>query len=166
MIRPEITMREVSNRAFRTIVEGLRDLGLLVGEVDELLKNDAGFTFMPHSLGHYIGFKTHDVGLQVHPDKTKDKTPEEAREARKKYEPVNSAVLEAGMVTTDEPGIYFIPYLIEKARNNEKTRHLYNFDRIEEYMCVGGIRIEDCILVTEDGHEYLTRVNSLVPADD
>lgn len=151
-------MRSISNHSSKVIVEGLRDLGLLVGSTEELLKANTCFTFMPHSLGHFIGFKTHDVGQQIDPEKIKDKTPEEQRELRKKYEPVNVAILEAGMVTTIEPGIYFIPYLIQKAQKDEESSKFYNFERIAEFMSVGGVRIEDCILVTEDGYDSLTKV--------
>lgn len=156
-IRPDVTMKEVSTLSFRKIVEGLRDLGLLVGEVDELMEKKVAHTFYPHSLGHYIGFKTHDVGLQMDIDNVKNKDVPDLPEILKKYEPVNVAMLEAGMVTTVEPGVYFIPHLINKAKANEETKQYYNFPKIEEYMDVGGVRIEDCVLVTESGFECLTK---------
>lgn len=157
-VRPGIAMKDIDKLAFRALLEGLVKIGLLVGEIDEMFKNDVHYSFMPHSLGHYIGFKTHDVGLQINPDKLKNKDPNEIKESLKKYEAVNSAVLEKGMVTTIEPGIYFIDILIENAKTDEKLKGFFVFDKIKEYMEVGGVRIEDCVLVTESGNEVLTKV--------
>jgi Xaa-Pro aminopeptidase len=157
-IRPGVKVSDIGELAFKTLLEGLVNLGLIKGDVNEMLKKNIHYSFMPHSLGHYIGFKTHDVGLQISKDKLKNKDPVKDKEDFKKYDASGSAILEEGMVTTVEPGIYFIQILINKAKNNEETKHFYDFEKIEEYMEVGGVRIEDDVLVTQSGFECLTKV--------
>lgn len=158
MIKPGVKMSEIQNKSFKLLLEGLVRIGVLNGEIEEMFEKQVYFTFMPHSLSHYIGFKTHDVGLQISTDKLTNKDPVEFKESYKKYESVNSAVLEAGMVCTCEPGIYFIPTLVSKSKDDEDIKKYFDFLKLEEYMSVGGVRIEDCVLVTGDGFDCLTRV--------
>jgi len=121
-----------------------------------MMKNNVHYSFMPHSLGHYIGFKTHDVGFQrtIYEDPQLVYTPEDY----KKYDPINLATIYPNIVTTIEPGIYFIQALFDKAAANEEKKHFYNFEKIEEYKEVGGVRIEDMIWVKKDGYEVITDV--------
>ena len=104
---------------------------------------------MPHGLGHLIGLETHDVGgyLSFTPARSKEKGLDCLRTAR---------YLEPNMVLSDEPGIYFIPYLLEKAFKDEKVSKYFVVDKIKEYYDFGGVRIEDDILITEDGCVNLT----------
>lgn len=156
MIKPDIHFNKLQEESFRVILEGLIELGLLVGSVDDMLKNNVHYTFMPHSLGHYIGFKTHDVGFQrsIFNDEGALYTPEDY----KKYDPITSAVIHPGVVTTVEPGIYFIQSLFDKVAANEKKKDFFNFEKIKEYVEVGGVRIEDMIWVKKDSYEVLTHV--------
>lgn len=158
MIKPGIKMSDIQNHSFKILLEGLVKIGLLNGDVEDMFGKQVHFTFMPHSLSHYIGFKTHDVGLQINPEKLKDKDPVEFKESFKKYDAVNSAVLEEGMVATVEPGIYFIPTLVNKSKDSEDIQGFFDFAKMEEYMEVGGVRIEDCVLVTANGFDCLTKV--------
>ena len=156
-LKPGVPFSQVQDESFRVILQGLLDLGLVNGTVEELLKAGVHYTFMPHSLGHYIGFKTHDVGFQrpLYDDPESLFTPEDY----KKYDPITLANLHAGVVTTVEPGIYFIQSLFDKAAANEEKKHFYNFEKIKEYGDdVGGVRIEDMIWVKKDGNELLTIV--------
>lgn len=155
-LKPGIPFSQVQEASFIVILEGLRELGLVNGSTEDLLKNNVHYTFMPHSLGHYIGFKTHDVGFQrgLYDD------PESvfSTEDYKQYDPITLANIYSGVVTTVEPGIYFIQSLFDKAAANEEKKHFYNFDRIKDYAEVGGVRIEDMIWVKKDGNELLTHV--------
>ena len=126
---------------------------------------------MPHSIGHYIGFKTHDVGFQRQPPKEEEPKPDATpaqpltKDQLKMYEPITRDVLRANIVTTIEPGIYFIEILKEKAKSKPELAEFFDFDKYEEYMDVGGVRIEDDILVTETGHCMLTEVGLLGAQD-
>ena len=111
---------------------------------------------MPHRLGHYLGFRTHDVGLQRPADKDK------STEYNKQYLSVDEDILQANMCLTVEPGIYFIESLIEDAKNNEDISNYFDFDLLEHYMSVGGVRIEDDLRITEDGYENFTKVRWLI----
>lgn len=156
IIKPHVQFSEVQDKAFKVILEGLKDIGLLVGSVEEMMKENVHYVFMPHSLGHYIGFKTHDVGFQraIYDDPESTFTPEDY----KKYDPVTIAKIRPGIVTTVEPGIYFIQSLFDKAAAKEEKKHFFNFEKIAEYKDVGGVRIEDMVWVTKDGYEMLTCV--------
>ena len=95
-----------SNKAFWVILKGLLSLGILKGNLEDLFDDEIHYFFMPHSLGHYIGYKTHDVGLQrTIPDDPKGKlTPYHHTQ----YNSCSFEVARKGMVVTVEPGIYFI----------------------------------------------------------
>ena len=123
MTAPGVLYSTISTRSFEILLEGLVELGLLKGSVSELFEKQIHYKFMPHSLGHFIGFKTHDVGLQVKPESITTEDPEKRRQALKKYSSVGAVVLEPGMVKTIEPGIYFIQILIDEAKKNEAMEH-------------------------------------------
>ena len=137
--------------AEKTIIDGLRNLGLLSDSysVDEMVNNRVAYYFMPHGLGHLMGLETHDVGgyLSFTPSRSHEKGLDCLRTAR---------YLEPNMVISDEPGIYFIPYLLEKGFNDEKVKKYFVVDKIKEYYDFGGVRIEDDILITDDGCVNLT----------
>lgn len=155
-IKTNIPFNVIQDESFRVILEGLRDLGLIQGSLEDLMKNNVHYTFMPHSLGHYIGYKTHDVGFQrsIYDDQEGLFTPEDY----KKYDPITLANIYQGIVTTIEPGIYFIPSLFDKAAANENKKQYFNFEKIAEYTEVGGVRIEDMVWIKKDGYELLTHV--------
>lgn len=148
--------RDIQNDCFKGIIKGLKELGLITGDLEEMHELGIGLSFMPHSIGHYIGFKVHDVGLQkrIYDDPEGKLNPE----SYKGYSPATQEILKAGMVITVEPGIYFIDTLLKQAKESETKSKYFNFNKIEEYKEVGGVRIEDNFLITKEGYEQLTNV--------
>jgi Xaa-Pro aminopeptidase len=153
-IKPGVYYRDVHLLAAKTIASGLKDIGLMKGDVDEAVANGAHALFFPHGLGHMLGLDVHDMeGLgenYVGYDSTVSRSDQFGfaflRLARK---------LETGFVLTDEPGIYFIPALIDMWRKEGKFTDFINYDKVETYKDFGGIRIEDDVLVTQDGYRVL-----------
>lgn len=139
--------------AERITLTGLVELGLLTGDVNEMMEKRIGFIFQPHGLGHLIGLDTHDVGgyLPNCPERSKLPGLKSIRTSR---------ILEPNTIVTIEPGCYFRDFLI----NGEVPKEFYQFDlsylnveKIKEYQAeVSGIRIEDVVLVTEEGCENLS----------
>lgn len=153
-VKPGVFYKEVHLLAARTIASGLKDLGLMKGNVEDAVANGAHALFFPHGLGHMLGLDVHDMeGLGenfVGYDSTVTRSNQFGlaflRMARK---------LEPGFVITDEPGIYFIPALIDQWKAQGKFTEFINYDKVESYKDFGGIRIEDNVLVTADGHRVL-----------
>lgn len=153
-IKPGVKYREVHFIAARTIIEGLKALGLMKGNVDEALAAEAHTLFMPHGLGHMMGMDVHDleglgenyVGYDEFTERSKNFGTAYLRLAKE---------LKPGFVLTVEPGIYFIPALIDQFRNEGKFMDFVNYDLVETYKDFGGIRIEDNVLVSTDGNRVL-----------
>lgn len=122
--------------------------GFLKGSVKEMMENHIGPIFMPHGLGHFMGLETHDVG--GYPEGTKRPTEPGFRNLR------CGRILEAGMVITVEPGLYFIKHCIETAKKNPNQAKFLNFEKIKEFEDFGGVRIEDDVIVTPNGAENMT----------
>ena len=150
LIRPGTPYREVHLAVARHMLEGLKALGLVGGDVDEMVAAGVAGLFMPHGLGHNMGLDVHDMedlgeDLVGYDDDQK-RSPQlglgSLRMARR---------LVPGNVITDEPGIYFIPALIEKWKEDGTNAEYVRFDRLEAYYGFGGIRLEDDVLVTPDG---------------
>ncbi|PKP36522.1 MAG: Xaa-Pro aminopeptidase, partial [Bacteroidetes bacterium HGW-Bacteroidetes-15] len=153
-IKPGITYQNIHLIACEVIARGLIDLGLMKGDPKEAVKQGAHALFMPHGLGHMMGLDVHDmedlgeklVGYNNEVSRIDQFGIAYLRLGKK---------LQKGFVLTNEPGIYFIPALIDKWYN-EKTNHKFlNFNKINEYRDFGGIRLEDDILVTADGNRNL-----------
>jgi Xaa-Pro aminopeptidase len=154
LIRPDVTFLSVHLEAAEVIASGLKDLGLMKGDIKEAVKNGAHTLFFPHGIGHMMGLDAHDmedlgqvyVGFddEIRPS-TRFGT-SSLRLGRR---------LQAGFVVTNEPGIYFIPALIDKWESEKINRDFINFDKVNEYRDFGGIRLEDDILVTVTGSEIL-----------
>ena len=152
--KPGITNKSLHLLAAKTIASGLKDIGLMKGDVNEAVNQGAHALFFPHGLGHMMGLDVHDMeGLGENYVGYDDET--------KRSEQFGTAFLrlgrrhQPGFVFTIEPGIYFIPALIEKWKKEKKFIEFINYDKVENYIDFGGIRIEDDILVTDTGYRVL-----------
>ncbi len=153
-IKPGTKFRDIHLRVARIIADGMKELGLMKGDMDEALEAGAHALFFPHGLGHQIGLDVHDMenlgeNYVGYDDKTK-------RSDKFGFAYLRFArELQPGFVMTIEPGIYFIPALIDKWKGENKFTQFINYEKIEEYRDFGGIRIEDDVLVTESGRRVL-----------
>jgi Xaa-Pro aminopeptidase len=150
---PEKTNRELHMLAALTAAEGLVDLGLMQGDPQSAVEAGAHALFFPHGLGHMLGQDVHDMedlGDLVGYDEGESRSEQFGlaflRLAKK---------LQPGFVITIEPGIYFVPALIDQWRSAGRHSEFIRFDRLEDYEGFGGIRIEDDVLITDDGARVL-----------
>jgi Xaa-Pro aminopeptidase len=154
--RPFMPYMVMHTLACRTIIDGLKGVGLMKGDTDEALMNGAHYLFMPHGLGHMLGMDVHDMeGLgetNVGYDEANPRSTKQGFSCLR-----CGKTLKPGFVVTDEPGIYFIPTLIDIWKAEGKMKDFINYDRLETYKDFGGIRIEDDLLITEDGNRILGR---------
>lgn len=153
-LKPGIQYKEVHLLANRILLEGLNDLGFVKGNIDEMLTEGVQGLFMPHGLGHAIGLDVHDmedlgenyVGYRDGLERSTQLGLKSLRMAKE---------LEEGYVITVEPGLYFIPELIDKWKSEKKFTNFINYDKLEGYKDFGGVRIEDNCLITADGQKTL-----------
>ena len=153
--KPGVKYMDVHFAVCRLLTERLKDLGLIKGDVAEAVAAGAHAMFLPHGLGHMMGMDVHDMeGLgqiyvgfdeETHPNLEQFGT-NCLRMGRR---------LQEGFVVTDEPGIYFIPALIDDWKASGHCKEFLNFEKLETYKDFGGIRIEDDILITKDGCRFL-----------
>jgi len=153
-MRPGIYFRDVHFRAARIIAEGLKSLGLMKGSPEEAVQAGAHALFFPHGLGHMIGLDVHDMEGLGEDFVGYDETVKRSDQFGLAYLRM-AKKLEPNYVLTVEPGIYFIPALIEQWEKERKHQDFIDYDRVKEYLDFGGIRIEDDVLVTESGHRVL-----------
>lgn len=154
LTKPGITYREVHLATARLMLERLSALGLVHGDLDNMVSIGLAGLFQPHGLGHNMGLDVHDMEdlgenlVGYDPDQTRANQLGlgSLRMARR---------LVPGHVITDEPGIYFIPALIEKFKKEGTGKDYINFAKLEQYYDFGGIRLEDDVLVTADGARRL-----------
>jgi len=153
--KPGVKYMDVHFAVCRLMTERLKELGLMKGDTNEAVAAGAHAMFLPHGLGHMMGMDVHDMeGLgQIYVGFDEETRPNLEqfgtnclRMGRK---------LEEGFVMTDEPGIYFIPALIDDWKASGHCKEFLNFDKLETYKDFGGIRIEDDILITKDGCRFL-----------
>jgi len=153
LLKPEISFKEVYFESARVIVQGLKDMGIMKGNVEDALVNGAHALFFPCGLGHMMGLDVHDmedlgevyVGYGGEPKSTQFGL-KSLRLGRK---------LEPGFVLTIEPGIYFIPELIDQWKATNHNTEFINFDNLEAYRSFGGLRNEEDFLITETGYQLL-----------
>ena len=153
--RPGIRYRDVHFSVCRLMTERLKEIGLMRGDTEEAVNAGAHAMFLPHGLGHMMGMDVHDmeglgqnyVGFDY---KTRPNLEQFGTNALRM-----GRHLEEGFVVTDEPGIYFIPALIDDWRKSGHCAEYINFDMLETYKDFGGIRIEDDVLITKDGCRFL-----------
>ena len=153
---PGISNRDVHFMACKIIASGMKELGLMKGDIDEAVAEGAHALFMPHGIGHMMGLDVHDMeGLGEDFIGYNDEV--------KRSDQFGTAYLrfalpyKSGHVFTIEPGCYFIPELIEKWKAEGKFREFINYSKIDSYMSIGGVRIEDNVLITGNGYKVLGR---------
>jgi Xaa-Pro aminopeptidase len=151
---PGKTYREVHLQAAKIIALGLKDLGIMKGDVDEAVAAGAHALFFPHGLGHMLGLDVHDMeGL--------GENFVGYSESVKRSEQFGLAYLrmgrelEPGFVITNEPGCYFIPALIEQWKSEKKFQQFINYNEVNSFIGFGGVRIEDDVLITDTGSRVL-----------
>ena len=151
---PGITYKEVHLEVCKVLAQGLKDLGLMKGNVAEAVAAGAHALFLPHGLGHMMGLDVHDMEdlgqIYVgYDDEVRPSTQFGLASLRM------GRRLKEGYVMTDEPGCYFIPALIDQWRAEKKHTDFINYDAIESFKDFGGIRLEDDILITPEGSRFL-----------
>lgn len=161
---PGVPFREVHMIACRRLADHLIEIGLMEGNAEEAVEAGAHALFFPHGLGHMMGLDAHDmenlgeehVGYGEGYTRAEQFGLHTLRLARP---------LRPGFVVTVEPGCYFIPHLIEHWRSENRHADFIDYDVAEQYLGLGGIRIEDDVLVTEDGARLLGPSIPKDPAD-
>lgn len=153
--KPGVKWWDVHFGVCRLMTDRLKELGLMKGDTEEAVRAGAHAMFLCHGLGHMMGMDVHDmegfdqinVGFddEVRPNLEQFGT-NCLRMGRR---------LQKGFVVTDEPGIYFIPALIDDWKAKGLHKEFINYDKLETYKDFGGIRIEDDILITDDGCRFL-----------
>lgn len=152
--RPGVSYQEIHLQGAQIIGEGLKALGLMKGDITEAVAQGATALFFPHGLGHMIGLDVHDmedlgedfVGYSEHIKRSPLFGTGYLRLGRE---------LESGFVLTVEPGIYFIPQLIDQWQSEGKFTDFINYDALGKYRDFSGIRIEDNVLIRDEGHKVL-----------
>lgn len=144
---PGVEWRDVHLAAAQVIAEGLVGLGILRGDPDSLIQTGAVWLFFPHGIGHLVGLGVRDAGGRT-------------AERRDKPPPFPNLridiALEPGMVLTVEPGIYMVPALLEDPERRTRHKEQVVWERVDGMLEFGGIRIEDNVLITSEGHEVIT----------
>jgi Xaa-Pro aminopeptidase len=163
LLKPGVPFRDVHLSACRTLVEGLKELGLMTGDPAEAVAQGAHAMFFQCGLGHMMGLDVHDmenlgevwVGYEGQP-----KSPQFGLKSLRLARP-----LQAGFVLTVEPGIYLIPELIRRWKAEGRFSGFINYPRLETYADFGGIRIEEDVLITPAGHRVLGKWRPRTPEE-
>lgn len=156
MIKPGVSYRDMHLAAALRGMEGLKKLGLMQGDMQEAVAQGAYALFFPHGLGHALGLDVHDMealgeNAVGYPDNIKRSEQFGLNHLR------FARGLQPGYVLTVEPGIYFIPLLIRQWQQQNKFTQYINYEALTPYLDFGGVRIEDNIVVTEQGYENLSK---------
>jgi len=148
--KPDVKMEDLHILAARVMMQGLKDADIVEGSIDDLMEEDIFALFFPHGLGHFLGLDTHDVGGYPKGVERIDRPGIKYLRTRR--------TLQQGMILTIEPGVYFVPALLKPALEDDKASKFLNASKLNDMMDFGGVRIEDNIIVTEDGYENMTTV--------
>jgi len=148
LCKPGTEWLDVHKASARTIGHGLKDLGILKGDVEEAMTAGAVAVFFPHGVGHMVGLRVRDVGGKM------TKNPKVTAGARVRVD----LPLQENFLMTVEPGLYFIEALIKDADTRKKFEDHINWSEVDKWSEFGGVRIEDDILVTKSGPDNLTSV--------
>jgi Xaa-Pro aminopeptidase len=150
---PGVTNRDVHLVAARTITSGLIDVGLMKGDAAAAVEAGAHALFFPHGIGHMLGLDVHDM------EDLGDEVGYPEGESRSTQFGLNALRLarrlEPGFVVTIEPGVYFIPALIDRWRAEGRHADFIRYDKVQAFRGFGGIRIEDDVLITDSGSRVL-----------
>jgi Xaa-Pro dipeptidase len=167
MLKPDIYFIDVSRHAIHMTIDALLELGVLEGDHDEIFRQGTDGAFFPHGLGHHIGLEVHDL-TPTRREHSNEASTSNTRDGAERFSlnrptvsggafPDHSLPLEPGNVVTVEPGIYFNKFMLDNVYLSDPGhRKFINLEALERYMPVGGVRIEDDILITKDGYENLT----------
>ena len=153
--KPGVKYMDVHFAVCRMMTERLKELGLMKGDTDDAVRAGAHAMFLPHGLGHMMGMDVHDMeGLgQIYVGFDEETRPNLEQFGTNCLR--MGRRLEEGFVVTDEPGIYFIPALIDEWKASGHCKEFINYEKLETYKDFGGIRIEDDVLITKDGCRFL-----------
>ena len=150
-VKPGLPYGELHDQAHMWIAELLAESDLLRASTEEAVSSGLSRPFFPHGLGHHLGLQVHDVGGHLADADGTAAPPPEAHPFLR-----NTRTIEARHVFTIEPGLYFISMLLREFRDGAQSSK-FNWPLIDELAPFGGIRIEDNVVVTTDGHRNLTR---------
>jgi Xaa-Pro dipeptidase len=152
VLKPGVNWEDMHLLAERVIIEHLLAIGIInKAPMEELVEKRVGAVFFPHGLGHFLGLRVHDIGGYTKGDKQVRSTKAGLKSLRTRRD------MEEGMIITVEPGCYFIDFIIEEALKDDRAPYL-NKAKIDEYRSVGGVRLEDDVLITKDGVECLSNL--------
>ncbi len=154
MAKPGLKWLDAHLTAARVITDHLKAIGLMKGNTEDAVQAGAHAMFFPHGLGHMMGMDVHDMeGLGQNyvgfDDEVQPSTQFGLNCLR------CGRRMQPGFVMTDEPGVYFIPHLIDLWRSEGKHTEFINYDAVEKFKDFGGVRLEDDILITEEGCRVL-----------
>lgn len=152
--KPGVRYRDLHLQAATIIASGLKDLGLMKGSIDSIVEQGAHALFFPHGLGHAIGLDDHDMESLGQEYVGYDEETHRLNQFGTAYLRFGRR-LQSRMTMTSEPGIYFIPALIDQWRSTKKFSEFINYDKVNEYRAFGGVRIEDEFVVTDEGNRLL-----------
>ncbi|MGL5080575.1 MAG: aminopeptidase P family protein [Microcoleaceae cyanobacterium] len=153
-IKPGIEYAEIHRLAATVITEGLVNLGILNGEVEDLVEQDAHALFFPHGIGHLLGLDVHDMedlGDLAGYAEGRNRSDRFGLKFLRLNRP-----LQIGMLVTIEPGFYQVPTILNDSKIRAKYQTVVNWEQLEQFSDVRGIRIEDDVLVTSTGADVLT----------
>ncbi len=155
-VKPGTFNRDLHLGAARNIIDGLKAIGIMKGDTEEAVQQGAHALFFPHGLGHMLGLDVHDMESLGEKFVGYDETVTRSTQFGTAYLRL-AKKLKPGFVFTIEPGIYFIPALIDLWKKEKKFEEFINYNKVDTYRDFGGIRIEDDILVTQTGGRVLGR---------
>jgi Xaa-Pro aminopeptidase len=153
-MKPGVTFKSVHLKSAEVIADGLKALGIMKGNSKEAVKAGAHALFFPHGLGHLLGLDVHDMENYGENNFGYDEKLKRSTQFGLKYLRY-AKPLKPGIVLTVEPGIYFIPQLIDKWQSEKKFSEFINYNEVNKYRNFGGIRIEDDVIVTANGSRVL-----------
>jgi Xaa-Pro dipeptidase len=146
MSKPGVNWRDVHVKAAILFTEGLLNFGILKGNLSQLIEKEVISVFFPHGLGHLVGLRVRDTGQEENPN------PKSYFGSRLRVD----IQLEKGHLISVEPGLYFIKTLFDNPEIQNKFKEDICWQELEKWKRIGGVRIEDNILITETGNENLT----------